>query len=125
MGLTNQDQAQVVSPLSSSGSSGSSRVAVKERWSSHIEFLCSCIGNSVGLGNLWRFPYVAYKNGGAAFLVPYIIVNMVVGRPIYHLELLLGQFSSSGPLGAFRLSPMFQASSSFKTRGLNLATLQH
>ncbi|XP_075550071.1 sodium-dependent proline transporter-like [Dermacentor variabilis] len=88
----------------------SARVTAREKWSSHMEFLCSCIGNSVGLGNLWRFPYVAYKNGGAAFLVPYIAINMFVGRPIYYLELLLGQFSSSGPLGAFRLSPMFQAS---------------
>ncbi|KAH7945813.1 hypothetical protein HPB49_016004 [Dermacentor silvarum] len=88
----------------------SARVTTREKWSSHMEFLCSCIGNSVGLGNLWRFPYVAYKNGGAAFLVPYVVINMLVGRPIYYLELLLGQFSSSGPLGAFRLSPMFQAS---------------
>lgn len=108
MGGTNQDQTRVASPLPPSGSTANSRVAAKEHWSSHLEFLCSCIGNSVGLGNLWRFPYVAYKNGGAAFLVPYIIVNVVVGRPIYQLELLLGQFSSSGPLGAFRLSPMFQ-----------------
>lgn len=83
-------------------------VQKKEKWSNNWEFICSCIGYSVGLGNLWRFPYVAYKNGGAAFVVPYIIINIVIGRPIYYLELLLGQFSSTGPLGAFRVSPMFQ-----------------
>lgn len=80
----------------------------KEKWGSSWEFICSCIGYSVGLGNLWRFPYVAYKNGGAAFVVPYITVNLLIGRPIYYLELLLGQFTSCGPLGAFRVSPMFQ-----------------
>ncbi|XP_072144482.1 sodium-dependent proline transporter-like [Dermacentor andersoni] len=82
--------------------------AFKEKWSTNLEFICSCIGYSVGLGNLWRFPYVAYKNGGSAFLVPYIIINVLIGRPIYYVELLLGQFSGQGPLGAFRMSPMFQ-----------------
>ncbi|XP_075547411.1 sodium-dependent proline transporter-like [Dermacentor variabilis] len=80
----------------------------KEKWSTNLEFICSCIGYSVGLGNLWRFPYVAYKNGGSAFLVPYIVINVLIGRPIYYVELLLGQFSGQGPLGAFRMSPMFQ-----------------
>ncbi|KAH7952122.1 hypothetical protein HPB52_018827 [Rhipicephalus sanguineus] len=101
------------------------RVAVREKWSNHMEFLCSCIGNSVGLGNLWRFPYVAYKNGGAAFLVPYIIINMLVGRPIYYLELLLGQFSSSGPLGAFRLSPMFQGNAFSMMWGAFITTIYY
>ncbi|KAH9368211.1 hypothetical protein HPB48_009560 [Haemaphysalis longicornis] len=82
----------------------------RETWGSELEFICSCIGYSVGLGNLWRFPYVAYKNGGAAFVVPYVLINVLIGRPILYLELLLGQFSGCGPLGAFRFSPMFQAS---------------
>lgn len=81
---------------------------LKEKWSTNLEFICSCIGYSVGLGNLWRFPYVAYKNGGSAFLVPYIVINVLIGRPIYYVELLLGQFCGQGPLGAFRMSPMFQ-----------------
>ncbi|XP_037279670.2 sodium-dependent proline transporter [Rhipicephalus microplus] len=101
------------------------RVAVREKWSNHMEFLCSCIGNSVGLGNLWRFPYVAYKNGGAAFLVPYVAINMLVGRPIYYLELLLGQFSSSGPLGAFRLSPMFQGNAFSMMWGAFITTIYY
>ncbi|KAH9366309.1 hypothetical protein HPB48_002000 [Haemaphysalis longicornis] len=81
-------------------------MSTKDKWGSQLEFVCSCIGYSVGLGNLWRFPYVAYKNGGAAFLVPYVLINILIGRPIYYLELLLGQFSGSGPLGAFRISPI-------------------
>ncbi|KAH7932034.1 hypothetical protein HPB52_024977 [Rhipicephalus sanguineus] len=82
----------------------------KEQWSTNLELICSCIGYSVGLGNMWRFQYVAYKNGGSAFLILYII-NLVIGRPIYYVELLLGQFCGQGPLGAFRLSPMFQYTS--------------
>ena len=49
----------------------------------------------VGLGNVWRFPYNAYANGGGAFLIPYIIVLMLIGRPLYFMELAMGQFSSA------------------------------
>ena len=61
----------------------------------------SLISNSVGLGNVWRFPYLAAKNGGGAFLIPYFILYFLIGAPIYYLELALGQFSSRGPATAF------------------------
>ena len=54
----------------------------------------ACISTSVGLGNVWRFPYTAYQNGGGAFLIPYVIVLFVVGKPFYYLEGALGQFTS-------------------------------
>ena len=65
-------------------------------WGSRAEFILSCVGYSVGLGNVWRFPFTAYENGGGAFLIPYICVLMLVGRPLYFMELALGQFSSAG-----------------------------
>ena len=57
-------------------------------------FHFSCIAMSVGLGNVWRFPYTAYKNGGGAFLIPYLVVLLFIGRPLYFMELAVGQFSS-------------------------------
>jgi solute carrier family 6 amino acid transporter-like protein 5/7/9/14 len=65
----------------------------------------SCIATSVGLGNVWRFPFVAYQNGGGAFLIPYIIVLVLIGKPMYYLETVLGQFSSSNCIKVWGLSP--------------------
>ena len=62
---------------------------------------------SVGLGNVWRFPFTAYENGGGAFLIPYILVLFFVGRPLYLLELALGQFSSSGSVLVWDMVPAF------------------
>ena len=47
---------------------------------------------SVGLGNIWRFPFTAYENGGGAFLIPYIIVLFFIGKPIYFLEMSMGNY---------------------------------
>lgn len=74
-------------------------------WGNQIEFLMSCIAASVGLGNVWRFPFVAYQNGGGAFLVPYIIVLILIGKPMYYLEGVLGQFSSRNSVKIWALSP--------------------
>ena len=79
----------------------------RQEWSNPIEFLLSCISMSVGLGNVWRFPFTAYENGGGAFLIPYLVVLMFIGRPFYLLELGLGQFSSSGCVKVWDLVPPF------------------
>lgn len=60
---------------------------------------------SVGLGNVWRFPSAALDNGGGAFLIPYIIVLFLVGRPIYYLEMIMGQFGSRGSIDVYDLCP--------------------
>jgi len=80
----------------------------RQQWSSSTEFLMSCIAMSVGLGNVWRFPFTAYENGGGAFLIPYLIVLLLIGRPLYLLELGLGQFCSGGSVKVWRLSPAFR-----------------
>lgn len=80
---------------------------IKERpqWDNQWQFLMSCIATSVGLGNVWRFPFVAYQNGGGAFLLPYIVVLLLIGKPMYFLETSLGQFSSSNCVKIWALSP--------------------
>ncbi|XP_077495726.1 sodium-dependent proline transporter-like [Amblyomma americanum] len=80
----------------------------RERWGNKIEFVLACVGLSVGLGNIWRFPYVVYENGGAAFLIPYVTIVAAIGRPMYYMELVLGQFSSSGSVKAFESMPLAQ-----------------
>ncbi|CRL07421.1 CLUMA_CG020394, isoform A [Clunio marinus] len=82
-----------------------SQSASKEKWGKDIEFLLSCIALSVGLGNVWRFPFTALENGGGAFILPYIIVLIFVGKPLYYMELVLGQFSSRGCIKVYDMSP--------------------
>jgi NSS family neurotransmitter:Na+ symporter len=74
---------------------------LRDRWSSHLIFLFAAIGSAVGLGNVWRFPYLAGKYGGGAFLIPYLIVLFLLGIPILILEFALGQRMQKGAVGAF------------------------
>jgi len=67
-------------------------------WGSRVEFILSCVGYSVGLGNVWRFPFLAYENGGGAFLIPYFILLILIGKPMYFMEAALGQFGQVGPM---------------------------
>ncbi|XP_048238675.1 sodium- and chloride-dependent glycine transporter 1-like [Haliotis rufescens] len=82
---------------------------VEERgsWGGKFEFLLSCIGYAVGLGNVWRFPFLCYRNGGATFLIPYVIMLVVAGLPLFFLELAVGQFASEGPITVWKVSPAF------------------
>lgn len=79
----------------------------RSKWNNEIEFLMSCIAISIGFGNIWRFPFTAYENGGGVFLIPYIIVLFLVGKPIYYMEIILGQFSSSSSINVWNVSPGF------------------
>uniref|UniRef100_A0A3P9J7Y5 Transporter n=1 Tax=Oryzias latipes TaxID=8090 RepID=A0A3P9J7Y5_ORYLA len=77
-------------------------------WANKSDYILSMIGYAVGLGNIWRFPYLAYKNGGGAFLIPYFTMLVVVGIPLFFLESALGQFCSQGPINAWKAVPILQ-----------------
>ncbi len=62
----------------------------RPQWKTHLGFVLAAVGSAIGLGNIWRFPYLCYKNGGGAFLIPYVIALVVVGISLMVLEIGLG-----------------------------------
>lgn len=78
----------------------------RESWDSKLTFLLATVGYAVGLGNVWRFPYLAQKNGGGAFLIPYFVMLCIEGIPIFYLELAIGQRLRKGAIGVWnQVSP--------------------
>ncbi len=71
-------------------------------WSGQIGFILAAAGSAVGLGNLWKFPYITYENHGGGFVLVYLLAVLLVGLPIMTAEILLGRRSQLSPVGAFR-----------------------
>lgn len=81
----------------------------RQQFSSKLGFLLSAIGSAIGLGNIWRYPYVAYANGGGAFLVPYFVALLTAGIPLLVLEYILGtKYRGATPLAFARISKKFE-----------------
>ncbi|KAF3706169.1 Sodium-dependent neutral amino acid transporter B(0)AT2 [Channa argus] len=75
-------------------------------WNSKLQYILAQVGFSVGLGNVWRFPYLCQKNGGGAYLVPYLILLVLIGIPLFFLELAVGQRIRRGSIGVWNyISP--------------------
>ncbi|XP_060898922.1 sodium- and chloride-dependent GABA transporter 2-like isoform X2 [Labrus mixtus] len=79
------------------------------QWASKIEFLLAVAGQIVGLGNVWRFPYLCYKNGGGVFFIPYIVFLFTCGIPLFFMEISLGQYTKQGSITCWRkICPLFE-----------------
>lgn len=82
----------------------------REAWSKRSVFILAAIGSAVGLGNIWRFPYVAFSNGGGAFMIPYLVALLTAGIPLLFLYYSIGhRFAGSPPLSFRRFSRKTEA----------------
>uniref|UniRef100_A0AAR2JKA3 Transporter n=1 Tax=Pygocentrus nattereri TaxID=42514 RepID=A0AAR2JKA3_PYGNA len=88
----------------------------RETWTRRLEFVLASVGYAVGLGNVWRFPYLCYRSGGGAFLIPYIIMLFLCGIPLLFMEYAIGQYTRLGPVhGLAKICPLL--------KGVGLATV--
>ncbi|XP_046360452.2 sodium- and chloride-dependent creatine transporter 1-like [Haliotis rufescens] len=80
----------------------------RAKWSNQMDFFLSLVGYCVGLGNLWRFPYFCNRNGGGAFLIPYLTCLVLIGLPLFFMEIAIGQFSGRGAVQVWSICPLFK-----------------
>lgn len=73
----------------------------REHWSSHLGFILAAAGSAIGLGTLWKFPYVTGQNGGGLFVLIYFLCTFLIGVPVFIAELMLGRRAQRGAVGIF------------------------
>ncbi|MBN8235505.1 sodium-dependent transporter [Halobacillus kuroshimensis] len=77
----------------------------RAQWGTRAGFILAAVGSAIGLGNIWRFPAVAYENGGGAFFIPYLFALLTAGIPLLIMEFTIGhKYRGSAPLSFFRMS---------------------
>lgn len=76
--------------------------SAREHWSSSLGFILAAAGSAIGLGNIWKFPYITGENGGGAFVLVYLLCIAVVGAPVMLCEFALGRHTQRNPVGAFK-----------------------
>ncbi|XP_061876296.1 LOW QUALITY PROTEIN: sodium-dependent proline transporter-like [Colius striatus] len=87
----------------------------RQSWALRSELVLRCLSSCAGLGHVWRFPYLCYRHGGGVFLIPYFIMLLVMGLPLFLMELSLGQFGAAGPIAVWKCFPLL--------RGIGVAML--
>ncbi|KAH0511433.1 Sodium-dependent serotonin transporter [Microtus ochrogaster] len=106
---TSADEATHSIPTATTTLVAEIRQGERETWGKKMDFLLSVIGYAVDLGNIWRFPYICYQNGGGAFLIPYTIMAIFGGIPLFYMELALGQYHRNGCISVWRkICPIFK-----------------
>ena len=72
------------------------------KWSSKIGFILAAAGSAIGLGNIWKFPYMTYTNDGGAFVLTYLLAILTIGLPIMIAEIIIGRKTQLSPVGAMK-----------------------
>lgn len=103
-----QNDGQVEKKVEAGEDGDDDSPAEREGWGNKMDFIMICIGFAVGLGNVWRFPYLVFKNGGGAFLVPYFISLIISGVPIFFLEISVGQMMQIGGISVWEIFPVLK-----------------
>lgn len=81
----------------------------REQWGSRTGFVLAAVGSAIGLGNIWRFPYMAYENGGGAFFIPYLFAMLTAGIPFMILEFTMGhKFRGAAPKTLSKINSKFE-----------------
>ncbi|GII98981.1 NSS family neurotransmitter:Na+ symporter [Sediminihabitans luteus] len=89
----------------STGPADGGTTRTREQWSGQTAFILAAVGSAIGLGNIWRFPGVAFDNGGGAFMIPYLVALLTAGIPILFLDYALGhRYRGSSPLTFRRIA---------------------
>lgn len=88
---------------------------MREHWSSRLGFILAALGSAIGLGTLWKFPYVTGDNGGGLFIFVYLVFTLFLGIPLFIGELVLGRRAQRGAVGIF--AELSGESSAWKTVG--------
>ena len=79
------------------------RKSLHGHWSSRMAFILAVTGSAVGLGNIWKFPYIAGQNGGGAFVLVYLVCVIVIGMPVMMSEILIGRRGRRNPVATMAL----------------------
>ena len=88
-------------------------------WQGNTTFILAASGSAVGLGNIWKFPYMVGSNGGSAFVLVYLICILVIGLPVMASEVLIGKYGRKSPINSLKvISTKFNISSAWKYLGV-------
>ena len=89
--------------LSNQAADPAKRTSLHGHWSSRMAFILAVTGSAVGLGNIWKFPYVAGQNGGGAFVLIYLACVAIIGMPVMMSEILMGRRGRRNPIATMEL----------------------
>lgn len=98
------------------------------QWGSKFGFIMAAAGSAVGLGNIWRFPYITGENGGGAFVLVYLLCVILVGVPLLFTEMGLGRLTKKSPIGAFRdtgANPVYMGAGAILALGVSFFVLSY